>query len=375
MLDRAKLFKAMQDVEHELFFDSSEQVNLARKLWQEIINDPVFAHKVRQKGGKVQPPFWYEPLGTIYPVTQTLEEYCAISVDGSQVYPDRHQGTSCFLINVGSVVIHYKEQPSLFLESKPFVFAGQRRDEGIPDLSRDTVNCLRQGRELEAGLKLFTTHQELASTIPTVLLFDGSLIFWHLAAKEAHIKEHYLAQHLHVFNELFKKECLLAGYISLPRSKELITLLRLKLCEFDLSDESALEAFSHVVDATLMYGFLKPYERTIVFQNNAPISNAYPDTLRPYFFYINVGDEIVRIELPAWIAQQQFLVDLVATMVCDQATKGSGYPVVIAEAHEQAVVKGADREFFYSALQHIGMASGRQMTGSQKAAKKRIIGI
>ncbi len=37
-------------------------------------------------------------------------------------------------------------------------------------------------------------------------------------------------------------------------------------------------------------------------------------------------------------------------MVCDQIRKGSGYPVSLSEAHEQAVVRASDRELFYDLL-------------------------
>ena len=40
------------------------------------------------------------------------------------------------------------------------------------------------------------------------------------------------------------------------------------------------------------------------------------------------------------------LVDLVQTLVLDQCRRGQGYPVALSEAHEQAVVTGADREQF-----------------------------
>lgn len=363
----------MQQVEHELFFDSSFQTKLARDVWQEICQDVAFQSKVRNKGGQLYPPSWFEDLGTVHPVTPSIAQYCALSVDGSQVYPDRHQGTSCFLINLGTVVINYGEHPIVQLDSVPMVFTGHY-DEDVPDLSRDTVNCLRQHHEFVAGCQLLSDYQVLAQNGPMLLLFDGSLIFWHLAAKEADVKEHYISQHLTVFSELYHMQSLMAGYISLPRSKELVSLIRLKLSDFNPSYELAMAGVDRVVDAAVMAGFLKPFERSIVFQSNAPICNVYPDDMRPYFFYMNVGDEIARIEICAWIAQRKELVDLIATMICDQALKGSGYPVVIAEAHEQAVVKGADREYFYQALQHIGLNYGKNMVNSQKSVKKRTVG-
>lgn len=373
MLDRAKLFKALEQVEHELFYDSSMQINAARKVWQEICEDLTFQAKVRKKGGQLYPPYWFEDLSTVYPVTPTIKEYYALSVDGSQVYPDRHQGTSCFLINIGTVVIKYGAQELVTFDSRPQVFTGQY-NEDVPDLSRDTVNCLRQAHEFSAGQELLATYKDANPEVPRLLLCDGSLIFWHLAAKEAEIKEQYAAQHIGVFSHLYQQESLMAGYISLPRSKELVSLIRLKLSDFNPSDELAFSGVDRVVDASVVAGFLKPFERTLVFQSNAPICNLYPEHLRPYFFYMHMGDEIARIEICAWIAQDKELTDLVATIICDQAIKGYGYPVVIAEAHEQAVVKGADREYFYQVIEHMGASVGRFNAGSQKSIKKRAAG-
>ncbi|MDP3889286.1 MAG: hypothetical protein Q8Q25_01945 [bacterium] len=55
--------------------------------------------------------------------------------------------------------------------------------------------------------------------------------------------------------------------------------------------------------------------------------------------------------------------------------KGGGYPIAIAEAHEQAVVKGPDRDFFYHLLTKMSMERQHQLSVSQKSMHKRRIGI
>jgi hypothetical protein len=55
--------------------------------------------------------------------------------------------------------------------------------------------------------------------------------------------------------------------------------------------------------------------------------------------------------------------------------KGYGYPVVVAEAHEQAVVKGADREFFYHLITKFGIEQRRRTVTSQKSSKKRVVAV
>jgi hypothetical protein len=62
-------------------------------------------------------------------------------------------------------------------------------------------------------------------------------------------------------------------------------------------------------------------------------------------------------------------------VILDQSIKGRGYPVCLAEAHEQAVVKGPDRDFFYHVLQKVGIEQKQHYVVSQKSLKKRGIGI
>jgi hypothetical protein len=112
-----------------------------------------------------------------------------------------------------------------------------------------------------------------------------------------------------------------------------------------------------------------------VFKSTSDICSEYPAHLQPHFFYLHAGSEIARIEIPAWIADSSEMVDRLAAVVLDQCTKGLGYPVLIAEAHEQAVVKGPDREFFYHLIAKIGVDRNRRPVLSAKSVRKRGIGI
>jgi hypothetical protein len=85
---------------------------------------------------------------------------------------------------------------------------------------------------------------------------------------------------------------------------------------------------------------------------------------------VHVGAEIARLEFPAWIAQDCALVDKICAMALDQALKGNGYPVCLFEAHEQAVIKNYDREFFYLMIQKITNQSAGTYQVSKKSLKK-----
>ncbi len=374
MLNRIQLLEALASVSGSLFVDTSNAYAVARSVWQSIVDDQDFLDKACRIETKWALPSWHDRLDTVVPVNPCTTGYQIVSVDGSQVYPDRHQGSSCYLINIGSVVIHYGASinPVTF-DTVPRVFTGLNEEQYQQINSQEVINCRRQELELTKGLEVMRAVQERNTT--TLLLFDGSLIFWNLEAKDSALSDLFLPEYLATMYQLYQQRSIYAGYISLPRSRELVNLVRLSLCNFEVDNTASYAIVDPVVDATLASFFLAPHARTTVFCNNAAISRLYPDVLRPYFFYLHVGDEIGRVEIPGWVARNEVLVNQVASLVLDQSLKGSGYPIALAEAHEQAVVKGPDRDFFYHALHKESMTRDRSINMSGKVLRKRRMGI
>jgi len=374
MLNRVELLEALASVSGSLFVDNSNAYALARRIWQAIVDDEEFLTKARRIETKWTIPSWSGDLDLAIPVEAASGTYQIVSVDGSQVYPDRHQGTSCYLINIGSVVIHYGSpvNPVTF-NSRPTVFVSTDGECYQEANIHEVINCRRQELELVGGLTVMRSVQERNKA--TLLLFDGSLVFWNLEAKDSVLTDLFLPNYLATLYQLYQSRSMYAGYISLPKSRELVNLVRLALCDFDVDNTQLYDVIDPVVDATIASFFLTPHTRTGVFCNNATISRLYPDALRPHFFYLHVGEEIGRVEIPGWIAADEVLVNQVASLILDQSIKGAGYPVALAEAHEQAVVKGPDRDFFYHALYKEGLTHDRAINMSGKVLRKRRIGI
>ena len=90
---------------------------------------------------------------------------------------------------------------------------------------------------------------------------------------------------------------------------------------------------------------------------------------------MHMGFEIARIEMPYWVAQDDVLLEQVLGIIQDQAIKGNGYPVSLAEAHEQAVIKSSERQQFFSLLQKMHIKHNRRMPISQKSLKKRFVSV
>ena len=266
MLDRCKLIVELQQVADKLFIDTTPSYHLAQDIWQSIIADSTFLYKVREVLNAPWPvPLWQGNLGDIFSIKKVDYPYVVLSVDGSQIYPDRHNILSCFLINTGSVVLPYlcaNKRVQLF--SDPTVFAGV--DENQQSFTTDGVNCKRQELELRAGLDLGKRiKNEYGESISSVLLFDGSLIFWHLSSKEIDVRDYYLNAYLTLLDELYHEKIPVAWYISMPKSKELMSLVRLYLCGFDPSKKELYASVDSVIDSGIMYSALEPCTRSIVF--------------------------------------------------------------------------------------------------------------
>jgi NurA-like 5'-3' nuclease len=91
-----------------------------------------------------------------------------------------------------------------------------------------------------------------------------------------------------------------------------------------------------------------------------------------YFFYLRLDDEIARVEIPRWVATDENLLNLVHTLVLDQCQRGQGYPVALSEAHEQAVVTGADRENFWQLVESSLVEEHLPSLTSAKSQSKRM---
>ena len=273
------------------------------------------------------------------------------------------------------------------LSSQPYVYLPTDviDEKSSQSFSIDLVDLIREEHELGFALeKAQGILEGSRDENPFVVLFDGTLIFWPLEGKSPEVKDKYLSSYLASLHELYQKNIPVASYISFPKSKELVNLIKLGLCRFTIADcipchskftDFPCKAVDALIDTHVARSFLPEYHRTTLFYSASKIIDYYPDHLKPCFVYIDVGEEIGRIELPRYVAENDEYLDLVCRVVIDQSRKGYGYPVCLAEAHEQAVVKGPDREFFFRVLHKIGMEQNKRVRTSQKSMKKRMMSI
>ena len=331
---------------------------------------------------------------TAHPRLDCPKSYTVLSTDGSQIGPDRHAAHQAFLINIGKVKLSYGEflsykldsEPTLFFEEKEVIrpFGGEERA-----VSGSLLAALRQKMEAEALADMINEYAER----PAVALVDGTLILWNLEASPEHLHELDTAdlkqQSFISFMQLLsisRQENLpVAGYISATGSSDVINALKVYMCPIEPTNckgkycqindigfdgESPCANINAVTDAELFGRLLKDGERSSLFKSRSEILKAYGDE-SIYFFYLKVGTEIARIEVPGWVAHDSKAVGLVHCICLDQAEKGMGYPIAVAEAHEQAVVKAADREIFNQLVSRELIRQGTPVLESRKAVLKK----
>ena len=125
-----------------------------------------------------------------------------------------------------------------------------------------------------------------------------------------------------------------------------------------------------VLDHEVFARLLGPGERSAVFATSSRVVEQHYRGNSVCFFYVNVGEEIGRVEVPSWIADDDRALGLVHSLVVDQRRRGRGYPVGLMEAHEQAVVSGADRRHFVQLVEKALHNEGMPVYTSEKARSK-----
>jgi len=316
-------------------------------------------------------------------------EFTVIATDGSHIDVDRHRSTRCYLINIGSVILHYGAQPSAVLDSFPNLYSGDE-DLVIAPAGIKGREQLIEGallgikRSVEECHQLARTAAELPPASSGLALLDGSLILWGLEAYPEFVTEALLDKGFLSYLEEMRKlnkdrQLALASYISFSRSTDVVNVLRVALCPHEVVDSDRdcptcqsreCDAVAGVQDRELFSNLLEPGERSDLFISPSKIQKRY-GVHQIYFFYLRVGDETARVEIPRWVATNENLLNLAHTLVLDQCRRGQEYPVALSEAHEKAVVTGADRENFWQLVESFLVEEHLPSLGSAKSQSKR----
>lgn len=327
-------------------------------------------------GLRERPDAAHDPCERPTPIT-------VVASDGSQIYPDRHVEPSCYLLNVSRIAFQYGTLDPPVMEAVPdFRYRTDEVDAHLDDLdqlfgeaaSPEVVSALRDELELQALHDVATQAQ--VDGRPLVALADGTLIRWMLRGMRNRTLETRLIERYARLLAQFQADRLpLCSYISMPGNTEVVNLLRFTRGELATStppDDTLLG----LRDRDLFGAHLQPGQRSALFESASRIQRDYGAQDRICYFYVAIPAgsgtaEIGRVEIPQWLTDDPVLVDLVHAVVLSECEKGDGYPMILSEAHERAVVRARERELFYHLVDEQMTRAGLNASGSRKQASKR----
>lgn len=313
----------------------------------------------------------------IHPAVERPTPITVVSTDGSQIYPDRNLEPTCFLLNISEIAFHYGTIEDPHMSARPYVrFRGQDLEdlEGleITVSGQEVVSALRD--ELELAALLRTAEENRKGDRPVLAIADGTLIRWMLSGmRNPTLEQKLLGRYTLHMKGFEEAQIPLCSYISMPGNNEFINLLMMQ--DAFVQTAHTPDAFSLLSDRLLFKEVLNPGYRSAIFKSQSKVLEKYPAGHEICYFYVHVEagygvSEIARVEFPFWMVDKPGLVDLVHATVIDECRKGKGYPVVLAEAHEQAVVRAADRQFFYELVKEEMTKEGQVVDESQKSRSK-----
>ncbi|MCY4624608.1 MAG: DNA double-strand break repair nuclease NurA [Chloroflexi bacterium] len=341
-----------------------------------------------------------EPPGAVFDAPAAPSDFSVVATDGSHIDVNRHLPLRCALVNIGGCRLTYGAGADAELFSRPRLRTSDAelflRDPDTPS-ARHAVEGALMGlvRTVEEAVALAEAVEADDGGLPTLALLDGTLVMWELGGElpprgryPDYVREQLLDDGLLAALERIRdasahRQVAVASYISLPNSAEVVNLLRLGLCDLDpvghcqthcralVPGTRRCDAAHGLTDRELFERTLAPGQRSAVFASRSPVARDAYGSNRVHFFYVNVEEEIGRVEVPAWVALDPALLSLAHALVVDNARRGAGYPVALQEAHEQAVVTGADREAFRNMVERALEERGLPVYTSQKQRSKR----
>jgi hypothetical protein len=207
-----------------------------------------------------------------------------------------------------------------------------------------------------------------------VLILDGTLFPWDLDAphvsdsvkRDARMRTQDALDLLHSAGE---RVCL-GAYVSGSRSGDVVASLGALAPE-------PLPAWP-ATDAQLFARLLREGERSALFramsERRQRVEQLFSPAHEVCFFYLRIGADVARVELPHWAATPARVDRLHATLV-DQCRRCDGYPRALQEAHELAVISGGDRQLFSRLLEEEAARQGihQPATGKQQSKRRRAV--
>lgn len=269
-------------------------------------------------------PAFENPVESFTTDAQPLRVF---GVDGSQIYPN---GKSPVIWSYIQAIAYGVGDGIKYKAARFFTPLDLYSDGRL--VSEEIINMRRNLLEMEVAS--LASQQENNALV----ILDGALLPFASETISHQEVQLILSQYARC---LFQSR-LICGVISSPRSYLLNSLACLALqafCEHDQTEPPPLEEWKHAVTDRSFMNRLKVGERSALFLYGSPRNEKFiHEGAGVYFFSLRIkSEEIVRVEIPEWVAKDADLVRAVhATVFHDSAM--TGYSYALSQAHNNVVI-------------------------------------
>ena len=302
----------------------------------------------------------YADLLQVNDATEALLNNSVFSTDGSTLEADRDLPIEFAAINVGYVNINYGEDPKAEFDSALNFYPDPKIQEIDSRVLSDvnSMSALRHVMEMEY---LADKMGDFKTDAIKLGFIDGN--FYPNFAL-SHINNNSLKQllikRLKVVAEkvitLAKDNTYIISYNSSPKSIHITSKMDAKIS----SDFRDSEIFTEL---------LEDNQRSAVF--NEISKDTDEKSLTPVsFIYLNNSYEIAKVEFIKDTINKDAM-DKIHSLVLSQVKKGNGYPKILIESHEQAVISQSDRKSISILTERELNANNLKYTTTQKYQSKQ----
>jgi hypothetical protein len=276
-------------------------------------------------------------------------------IDGSQVYPSPlHPVRWAYIQALAYSPLFPIRSATDFLNLEASELSDGDLDERQGD--KTSVDFSRTLLELRVALEVVDDHPD------HTILMDYPLLPWIPKSDRCYNKR--IHQYVGMIDNLKGKQ--IAGIVSAPKSQLLINLISLseKL-------EGRQSNLPKVSDTFLVGANLQPGQRSAIFNYAGSRNEIFRSQgIEIYFFFILINrGEVVRVEIPDWIAQDPSCIDLIHSSILKDSL-ALGYSYALAKAHQEVAIPLDIADSLHSLATREYISAGGTVYGSAKNRAK-----
>ena len=302
----------------------------------------------------------YADLLQVNHTTEALGNNSVFSTDGSTLEADRDLPIEFAAINVGYVNINYGEDPKAEFDSALSFYPDPKIQEIDSRVLSDvnSMSALRHVMEME----YLAEKMDAFKTDAIKLGFIDGNFYPNFAL--SHINNNTLKQLL-----IKRLKVVAEKVISLAKNKAYIISYNSSPKSVHITSKMDSKISSDFRDSEIFTELLEDDHRSAVF--NEISDDTDEKSLTPVsFIYLNNSYEIAKVEFIKNTVSKDAM-DKIHSLVLSQVKKGNGYPKILIESHEQAVISQSDRKSISILTERELNANNLKYTTTQKYQSKQ----